>query len=259
MERLINELHFIKSPNPIETVEVNIDSIPKKYGDYTEALTEILDPLAKSDPDLRATVYVYQSPFANFMHSSSSVFIGVVGSKNALELILNGFQALSGVEARYGDSILIKQSTRRLHIEDGLVWHVGDDVTWFASSSIDDIEDDIEEYDDDCDHSYEQDFSQYPSKTKIYEAGDLLKDSVNIEDSEIGKFGNTKELITSSSKAFYSRHRAVRSDARVGSIRATIEDVFGLPEGSVKLCDPEGNPLRADARIGTLRRRWDRG
>ena len=58
-------------------------------------------------------------------------------------------------------------------------------------------------------------------------------------------------------KGIYTRSRSVRADARVGSIRTTIEGVFGLPEGSVKLCDPEGNSLRADAKISTLRRRWD--
>jgi hypothetical protein len=182
MERFYNELHFIKSPKPIETVEVNIDSIPTKYGDYTEILTEILEPLAKSAPDLRATVYVYQSPSVNFVHSSCSVFIGILGSKSALELILNGFQDISEIEARYGDSILMKQSVRRLHIEDGFVWERADEVTWFVSYATDDTA----EFDDNDSHSYERDFSQYPDNIKVYEAGDLLKNTVKTENTEIG-------------------------------------------------------------------------
>ncbi|MBU4525460.1 MAG: hypothetical protein KUA37_15100 [Desulfomicrobium sp.] len=54
-----------------------------------------------------------------------------------------------------------------------------------------------------------------------------------------------------------SRFRIARSDASVGTIRSTIESVFGLPEGSVALCDPSGRPLRADAKIATLRKRWE--
>ncbi|MEI8630881.1 hypothetical protein [Vibrio sp. M60_M70] len=254
MERLINELHFINSPKAVEAVEVDLDSIPKEYHDYTDIIIDSLQPLAKSSPDLRATVYVQQALSVNFMHSSCSVFICVVGSRNALELILSGFQSISGVDARYGDSILTKQSRRKLHIEDGLVWQQEDDVTWFASSSIGDIE----EFDGNCDQYDEQNFEHYPSNAKVYEAGDLLKNTVKANDSEIDNVVNTEDLVATFSKGIYTRHRAARADARVGSIRTTIEDVFGLPEGSVKLCDPEGNSLRADARIGTLRRRWDK-
>ncbi|SAL79940.1 hypothetical protein [Caballeronia telluris] len=53
------------------------------------------------------------------------------------------------------------------------------------------------------------------------------------------------------------RFRAARADARVGTIKRRIERVFGLPEGSVVLLGPNGNALRADAKIGTLRRRWE--
>ncbi|CAB3690756.1 hypothetical protein [Paraburkholderia rhynchosiae] len=53
------------------------------------------------------------------------------------------------------------------------------------------------------------------------------------------------------------RFRAARADARVGSIKRRIERVFGLPEGSVALCGPDGKALRTDARIATLRRRWE--
>ena len=53
-----------------------------------------------------------------------------------------------------------------------------------------------------------------------------------------------------------TRFRVVRADASVGSICKKIEEVFGVPEGAVKLCDPDGRPLRKDAKIATLRRRW---
>lgn len=249
MERLMNELHFINSPQAVDTVEVDIDSLPKGYNDYLDIIIETLRPLAESSPELRATVYVQQALSVNFGHSGCSVFIGVVGSSNALASILNGFQSIPGIVALYGDSIFTKQSRRRLHIEDGLVWQQEDDVTWFVGSSIEGIEE--------TDDESEQYFQHYPSLAKVYEAGDLLKKTAQANDSEIDNVVNPENLVTPHSKGIYTRSRAVRSDARVGSIRTTIEDVFGLPEGSVKLCDPEGNSLRADAKIGTLRRRWD--
>ncbi|MFL9803419.1 hypothetical protein OA5_06075 [Vibrio cyclitrophicus 1F111] len=253
MKRLINELHFINSPKSVDTIEVDIDSLPKGYYDYIDIVTETLRPLAQSSPDLRATIYVQQALSVNFGHSGCSIFIGVVGSPNALELILNGFQSIPGIGARYGDSIFTNQSRRRLHIEDGLVWQQEDDVTWFVASSIEGIA----ETDDESDQYGEQDFEHYPSQAKVYETGDLLKKTAKAKDSEIDDVVNSEALVASHSKDIYTRSRSVRADARVGSIRTTIEGVFGLPEGSVKLCDPEGNSLRADAKISTLRRRWD--
>lgn len=252
MERLINELHFINSPKAVDTIEVDIDSLPTGYYSYLDIIIETLRPLAESSPDLRATVYVQQALSVNFGHSGCSIFIGVVGSPNVLASILNGFQSIPEIGARYGRSIFTNQSRRRLHIEDGLVWQQEDDVTWFVASSIEGIA----ETDDERDQYGEQGFDHYPSQTKVYEAGDLLKKTAKAGGSEVDNVVNPEDFVASYSKGIYTRTRAARADARVGSIRTIIEDVFGLPEGSVKLCDPEGNSLRADAKIGTLRRRW---
>ena len=53
-----------------------------------------------------------------------------------------------------------------------------------------------------------------------------------------------------------ARTYKARSDASVGSIKSRIEEVFGLPEGSVALCAPHGKHMRSDAKIKTLRNRW---
>lgn len=171
MERLINELHFINSPKAVDTIEVDIDSLPTGCYDYVDIIVETLRPLAESSPDLRATVYVQQVLSVNFGHSGSSIFIGVVGSPNALSVILNGFQSIPGVGARYGGSIFTNQSRRRLHIEDGFIWQQEDNVTWAVASSTESIEETADEsvqYD-------EHHFERYPSQAKVYEAGDLLK------------------------------------------------------------------------------------
>lgn len=258
MERLNSDLHFINSEKSIDTVEVDLDSLSQGCYDYLDIMIESLQPLAESSPDLRATIYVQQTPSVNFMRSGYSVFIGVVGNSNALELILDGFQSKKGVDARYGDSILTKQSRCRLHIEDGYVWQQEDDATWFVDSDIDEHGESSELEDDDYQYT-DENYARYPSSAKVYEAGDLLKDRNKINNVEVDEVVSALNSISTQSKGVYTRKRAVRSDARVGSIRTTIEEVFGLPEGSVRLCDPEGNSLRADARIRTLRRRWDKG
>lgn len=53
-----------------------------------------------------------------------------------------------------------------------------------------------------------------------------------------------------------TRFRIARSDASVESITAKIEEVFGLPEGSVVLEKPDGRKERSDATIQSLREEW---
>ncbi len=54
-----------------------------------------------------------------------------------------------------------------------------------------------------------------------------------------------------------TRYRAARSDATVATIKAQIEAVFGLPEGSVALLSPDGSKIKSNAKIATLRNRWE--
>lgn len=65
------------------------------------------------------------------------------------------------------------------------------------------------------------------------------------------------DVLEQSNKRAAVRSYKARSDASVRSIKSAIETAFGLPEGSVALCGPDGNPLRADAKIKTLRKRWE--
>ena len=52
------------------------------------------------------------------------------------------------------------------------------------------------------------------------------------------------------------RQRAARSDARVRKIQRSIELYYGLPQGSVKLVNPDKSIIHPSAKIGTLRGRW---
>ncbi|WP_205680640.1 hypothetical protein [Acinetobacter haemolyticus] len=52
------------------------------------------------------------------------------------------------------------------------------------------------------------------------------------------------------------RKRATRSDARVRTVQRSIELYYGLPEGSVRLVNPDRSIIHPSAKIGTLRERW---
>lgn len=52
------------------------------------------------------------------------------------------------------------------------------------------------------------------------------------------------------------RKRSIRRDSCVGSAEREIERVFGLPEGSVRLINPDGGDARSDKSIGTFFTDW---
>ena len=52
------------------------------------------------------------------------------------------------------------------------------------------------------------------------------------------------------------RKNVLRRDSRVGSAEREIARVFGLPEGAVRLVNPDGRNARSDKRVAVLLRQW---
>lgn len=71
-------------------------------------------------------------------------------------------------------------------------------------------------------------------------------------------FDNDIESMDSNEQKYRTPKRFLRArnDACVGTIKSRIEEVFGLPEGSVAIRTPELKPFRSDALISTVRERW---
>ncbi len=90
-----------------------------------------------------------------------------------------------------------------------------------------------------------------PSDAMTWETNDDHNDESDIESEEAVEENDGKRNSTP------LRYRAARSDTTIGVIKNKIETTFGLPEGSVSLCGPDGKSLRSDARISTLRDRWE--
>ena len=119
-----------------------------------------------------------------------------------------------------------KSSIREFHVEDGRLWRPLEAGVWYAEESPDAAASDFSSDSDDCE-------------------GDAVPESD--EDEEDSRITRTSRP---------TRFRAARWDATIGTISKRIEEVFGLPEGSVALCGRNQKPLRRDELIATLRKRW---
>ena len=93
----------------------------------------------------------------------------------------------------------------------------------------------------------------------ISESGQFNNEASNqqneINDIEIVPEAN--EEIATPYRYCFNRQRAARSDARVRTIQRKIELQYGLPEGSVKICNPDRTIISPLAKVGTLRERWE--
>lgn len=231
-----NELNFIQARGPMSTVEIDLASLPDSPYGYGQLVESALAPLAAAKSDLRATVYVSHAPSVSFGNYGTSVFFGVAGDSRILAALFSSFGSVHGLKVRHGDQIMQSQSLRQYHIEDGLLWRPDEEHVWYANE-VDHENgkpDDVIECGPTCGAGSEDDPEPEPEPDPGQVAAALS--------------GRTE---------LPARFRAARSDASVGSIAATIEEVFGLPEGSVGLRGPDKKALRSDATIRTLRKRWE--
>lgn len=222
LKRPVNELKFVKSRNPIPAVEIDIDSIPEGFYGYSDLVTKALSSVAEKSHKLLATVYVYQSMSVSFHQNTWSAFLGVAGDKNLLDVLLHEFYAAKIDNVRHGEYIESSSAIKEFHIQDGYVWQPLEADTWYTVLQHDTEGSEI-----------------------VATEPETLEDELP-QDNEYEFFSSTP-----------TRYRVARSDASVGTIRRKVEKIFGLPEGSVILCGPDGKALRRDAKIATLRKRWE--
>lgn len=242
IRRASSELNFVNSKDPLPTVEVQVESLEALGLSFPNIVCEALAKFAKKNPKVLSTIRLYGSVSKNFHKYGWSEFLAVAGPIKVLQALYDAFSSLPGVECRYSDYLDPKQGRRVFHVEEGRLWEIEDAMTWFSSepaansdaSLVEQSQGALEEPEDE-------------DEPLVATASDLDEDELDSTDGV--------EVARRHSQGV--RFRAARSDASIESIRQAIEETFGLPEGSVALCGPDGRPLRKDALIRTLRRRWE--
>jgi hypothetical protein len=244
----VNELHFVHARDPLQTVEIDLDTLPDGMHGYGQLVEAALSPLASTDSDLRATVYIYHGPSVSFGNYGYSAFFALAGDPRVRGALYGAFHGTAGLRVRHGDQIDPAQALPQYHLEDGRLWCPDEEYVWYAhggdgdSAAAGEASEGGEE-----DAKAEENDAEYPD-----DGPDVGADEDWPEDS-----GDTAVAASGGHTELPARFRAARSDASVGTICRRIEAVFGLPEGAVALRGPDKKVLRSDATIRTLRRRWE--
>ncbi|WP_436861095.1 hypothetical protein [Acinetobacter haemolyticus] len=98
--------------------------------------------------------------------------------------------------------------------------------------------------------------SQHNEKIGESDEENPTEELSKIEPSQIEAIKQEEQSLKSAERFGAGRKRATRSDARVRTVQRSIELYYGLPEGSVRLVNPDRSIIHPSAKIGTLRERW---
>lgn len=241
IRKSISELHFIEATAPMPTVEFDVDSLPEGVSGYSDLVESALIRLAAATQDLKATVYVLEGPSVSFGGYGHSAFFAAVGSKLVLPALYDSLCNISGLKIRHSEPIRPSQTQRQYHIERGLLWSPENEQMWCADGEEAPL----------C--SAETSKAEGGTLGNAMDSNSAPSSGKNRPPSDSGEAAESSGVRTQ----LPTRFRAARSDASVGSIIQNIEQVYGLPEGSIALRGPDKKALRSDATIRTLRKRWD--
>ncbi|WP_262965897.1 ankyrin repeat domain-containing protein [Methylobacter psychrophilus] len=138
LDNPISDLKFIRTNASLPTVEVDLDSLPQDYHGYQKIVDQVLQVFITRYPESVMTIYVYQTQSVNFIdHMAFSAFIGIAGKKKSqdklLDMLLNAFNKITGVNARFSDYINTTIGVCEFHVEYGQVWHPVDAGTWSSA------------------------------------------------------------------------------------------------------------------------------
>lgn len=215
------DLKFVRSKSPLPAVEVDLDSIPEEQYGYDTIVSSALSEFAANHPKATATLHVFHGPSVNFHTQTWSAFFGVAGNEKLLDVLRRAFESAHISKVRFSDYIDPSTAVVEFHVQDAQLWRPYEAGVWYSDRG---------------------------EPEPLFAEAEVQGDEVDaLEEEREGPIRSSTPV----------RFRAARSDATVGAIRKAIEEAFGLPKGSVALCAPDKSPLRRDARISTLRKRWE--
>lgn len=272
LKKSVRELNLVRGGEPLPTIEIHIDSVEEQGLHFGLIVSKTLADFAAKSPSAVATVYSYGTMSVNFHEAAWSEFLIVAGNAKVLKALADAFASYSKIKSRYSDYIAPSDGRASYHIEGGRLWEVEDAFNWYSADSAsendaavsgmaDEGEEDlivVPDSDDDAEDVEEDEDLDAEDEDEVEDDIDSTDDDEDDDGDEDQDEGDNDDASSVSAPAKRKgRLNVARADAKVSTIRRKIEELFGLPEGSVALCGPDKKRLKGNARIKTLRRRWE--
>lgn len=229
-------------PQPIKVGtkcwQIDVDRLkpPLDNGNWLDRLSEGLVTIAADHPDQQLYAASWVGPSVEFGYMGRSIWLALRGSRSLATELENVLRRLLPQQRVKNSLTDASQSgwVSELYIDQGHVWRPWDASAW---SRV--------EFGKPNSASHEEATSG--SKAAGDEGDGRPLDSAPQPSSPEVKLA--KQAL---------RYRAAKSDASVGTIQTTIEKLFKLPEGSVKLINPDRSFSKRNQSIRRLRERWEK-
>jgi hypothetical protein len=207
--------------------QIDSDRVPPPLdsGEWETVFAEVLIDLAEAHEASSLTCFFYLGASVEFGYMGFSVWVALAGPGPLVRAAGDLLQEIIPPECLRASSVDQNAHWQpRIRVAEGKVWRPLDAVDWFAISAADDQVEQIE--------------------GQTNQVGDSMP--------ELGGSGTTDATKRRRKKLL----NAARDDVRVGYYQRKIERLLSLPEGSVKLVNPDRSISHPAQLIGTLRGRW---
>lgn len=219
---------------------------PLEDGEWEGELARALIDLAEAYGSSELLFATSAGPSVDFGHAGFSVWISCTGSPPLVKECGDLIDEVFPKEFIRRERTAASQSwSERIRIADGKVWMPMDAATWFeVGAGVETVDDSNDS--DDFDESIE---------SLVEWVGD--DETCDHDDSEAddGELESIREVRKVRPKK--TRINAARGDVVSGYYQRRIENMFGLPEGSVKFVNPDGTISKSNQLIRNLRARWE--
>ena len=131
---------ILSKGKPVCSIEIDVDLLTQeenfKHGGWEDLIREIAAKWVKENSyNGTGTIWAFGSPSINFHHQSYSMFYAVLGMpKNFRDYLSKEIKILGEHVRPHSDSVIPNPDDGwdvRCQIEDGSVWGILDDVSWF--------------------------------------------------------------------------------------------------------------------------------
>lgn len=222
--------------------EIDVENLPTPLDEdnWEGRLTINLIPVAEAHISCELGIFVVQGGSNNFRGLGHSAWVAISGSPPIAKAATAVFLKLIGSRFRrkvtFVPPLLERDLEARIRLADGSAWRPLNESDWISIADP---------------AKMEQLFLER-LKAKHQEEAGLLAKLDSVDQSAPEKLGPKEP---SQKKVGIRQH--FRSTVALSHYQEKIEQLSGMPPGSVRFVHPDGTLANPSMHVGTLRKKWD--